>query len=25
MVVDGDEKVRVGVKSGTKFPNAGMS
>jgi large subunit ribosomal protein L24 len=25
MAVDGDEKVRVGVKSGTKFPNAGMS
>ncbi len=24
-VVDGDDKVRVGVKSGTKFPNAGMS
>jgi len=23
-VVDGDAKVRVGVKSGTKFPNAGM-
>jgi large subunit ribosomal protein L24 len=23
-VVDGDTKVRVGVKSGTKFPNAGM-
>jgi large subunit ribosomal protein L24 len=22
--VDGDEKVRVGVKSGTKFPNVGM-
>jgi large subunit ribosomal protein L24 len=22
---DGDDKVRVGVKSGTKFPNAGMS
>lgn len=25
VVVDGDQKVRVGVKSGTKFPNAGMS
>ena len=24
-VVDGDEKIRVGVKSGTKFPNPGMS
>ena len=24
-VVDGDEKLRVGVKSGTKFPNAGMA
>jgi len=24
-VVDGGEKIRVGVKSGTKFPNAGMS
>ena len=24
MVVDGDTKSRVGVKSGTKFPNAGM-
>lgn len=23
-VADGDTKVRVGVKSGTKFPNAGM-
>jgi large subunit ribosomal protein L24 len=23
-VVDGDEKVRVGVKSGTKFPSPGM-
>ncbi len=23
--VDGDSKVRVGVKSGTKFPSAGMS
>jgi large subunit ribosomal protein L24 len=23
-VVDGDRKVRVGVKSGTKFPAAGM-
>ena len=22
---DGGEKIRVGVKSGTKFPNAGMS
>jgi large subunit ribosomal protein L24 len=22
--VDGDTKIRVGVKSGTKFPNAGM-
>jgi large subunit ribosomal protein L24 len=22
---DGDTKVRVGVKSGTKFPNAGMA
>ncbi|MBL0221098.1 MAG: 50S ribosomal protein L24 [Myxococcales bacterium] len=22
---DGDQKVRVGVKSGTKFPTAGMS
>ena len=22
---DGDTKVRVGVKSGTKFPNAGMT
>ena len=22
--VDGDDKVRVGVKSGTKFPTAGM-
>ena len=22
--VDGDQKVRVGVKSGTKFPTAGM-
>ena len=25
IVVDGDEKLRVGVKSGTKFPNAGMA
>jgi len=24
-VVDGDDKVRVGVKSGTKFPSAGMA
>jgi large subunit ribosomal protein L24 len=24
MVVDGDQKVRVAVKSGTKFPSAGM-
>jgi large subunit ribosomal protein L24 len=24
VVADGDQKVRVGVKSGTKFPNAGM-
>jgi large subunit ribosomal protein L24 len=24
-VADGDGKVRVGVKSGTKFPNAGMA
>jgi large subunit ribosomal protein L24 len=24
IVVDGDDKVRVGVKSGTKFPSAGM-
>ncbi|MEJ7601108.1 MAG: 50S ribosomal protein L24 [Kofleriaceae bacterium] len=24
-VVDGDDKIRVGVKSGTKFPNPGMS
>lgn len=23
-VVDGDKKIRVGVKSGTKFPNPGM-
>ena len=23
-VTDGDKKVRVGVKSGTKFPNSGM-
>jgi large subunit ribosomal protein L24 len=23
-VTEGDTKVRVGVKSGTKFPNAGM-
>jgi len=25
IIVDGDHKVRVGVKSGTKFPTAGMS
>src|SRR5262249_34296043 len=25
MAVDGDDKVRVGVKSGTKFPSAGMA
>ena len=25
IVADGDSKVRVGVKSGTKFPTAGMS
>jgi large subunit ribosomal protein L24 len=25
IVADGDGKVRVGVKSGTKFPNAGMT
>jgi large subunit ribosomal protein L24 len=25
VTTDGDEKVRVGAKSGTKFPNAGMS
>jgi large subunit ribosomal protein L24 len=25
LVADGDVKVRVGVKSGTKFPNAGMA
>ncbi len=25
IVADGDTKVRVGVKSGTKFPTAGMS
>ena len=25
IAVDGDTKVRVGVKSGTKFPNAGMT
>jgi len=25
IVTDGDEKVRTGVKSGTKFPTAGMS
>jgi large subunit ribosomal protein L24 len=25
IVADGDDKVRVGVKSGTKFPSAGMS
>jgi large subunit ribosomal protein L24 len=24
IAVDGDDKIRVGVKSGTKFPNAGM-
>ncbi|HEU0037270.1 MAG TPA: 50S ribosomal protein L24 [Kofleriaceae bacterium] len=24
-VVDGDQKIRVGVKSGTKFPSPGMS
>jgi large subunit ribosomal protein L24 len=24
IAVDGDDKVRVGVKSGTKFPSAGM-
>jgi large subunit ribosomal protein L24 len=24
IVADGDQKVRVGVKSGTKFPSAGM-
>ena len=24
MAVEGDDKVRVGVKSGTKFPSAGM-
>lgn len=24
IVADGDKKVRVGVKSGTKFPSAGM-
>jgi large subunit ribosomal protein L24 len=24
MAVDGDHKVRVGVKTGTKFPNAGV-
>jgi large subunit ribosomal protein L24 len=24
LVADGDAKVRAGVKSGTKFPNAGM-
>ena len=23
--VDGDQKVRVGAKTGTKFPNAGMA
>ena len=23
-VADGDQKVRVGVKTGTKFPSAGM-
>jgi large subunit ribosomal protein L24 len=25
VAVDGDTKVRVGVKSGTKFPSAGMT
>lgn len=25
IVADGDGKIRVGVKSGTKFPNAGMA
>ena len=25
IAADGDSKVRVGVKSGTKFPNAGMT
>ena len=25
VVADGDDKVRVGVKSGTKFPSAGMA
>jgi len=25
IAIDGDDKIRVGVKSGTKFPNAGMS
>jgi large subunit ribosomal protein L24 len=25
IAVDGDTKVRVGVKSGTKFPNTGMT
>ena len=25
VTTDGDDKVRVGAKSGTKFPNAGMS
>ena len=25
IAVEGDTKVRVGVKSGTKFPNAGMT
>ena len=24
MVVEGDQKIRVGVKSGTKFPSAGL-
>ena len=24
-IADGDGKVRVGVKSGTKFPNTGMA
>ena len=25
VAMDGDTKIRVGVKTGTKFPNAGMS
>ena len=25
VVVEGDSKIRVGAKSGTKFPNAGMA